>query len=287
MLAATLPNQRRPTSIANLHIFQTDRLGSEYSGETVKCGISLVLQGETLMSIGQRDYTRKPGKIIAFAVDLPVSARITQASPSQPFLSAELRFDPKILSAVMAELPAARARPHPQGVMFIDMDEGLHQAFVRLFSLLEHPSPPPYLCSLLQHEICFRLLTSPQGHALHEAIALERHSQHIARATRWLQENFDQNFKVEDLAAQCNMSASSFYQHFRSITTMSPVQYQKQLRLMEAQLLIRLGHKSISAVAYRVGYASVSQFSKDYTRHFGINPSADGPASAAAGDAPS
>lgn len=272
LLTVIPKNQRRLTNVANLHLFHTDRQHAEYDGSIQGCGISIVLQGQTQMRIGNQYFNRAVGEVIAFGADLPVSAMISEASVDKPFLSAELRFDPQLIRTVMMHIPEVKGAHHPHGVMLIEMDEAIRQVFIRLLELVGSPKDESYLASLLQQEIMYRLLSQEAGRTLLQALVMEAHSQKVSKAVRWIQNNYHQSFKVDELANICGMSVSSFFFHFKKMTTLSPLQYQKQLRLEEAHKLINIGHKNISTVAHQVGYKSVSQFCREYGRYFGISP---------------
>ena len=274
LLTIITPNERRVTHIDNLYLFHSDRPYVEYDGSIKGCGISIVLQGQTQMCIGNAYHQRNVGQVIAFSADLPVRALICNVSASEPFLSAELRFDPQILHTVMTELPPTKGVHHPHGVMLIDLDEPLKQAFIRLLELTHQP-PQPYLANLLQQEIMYRLLSQQMGLPLYQALIMHTQSKKVAKAVRWLETNYQQSVKVSELADYCGMSVSGFFWHFKKMTTLSPLQYQKKLRLENAQKLIALGHQSISTIAYQVGYKSVSQFCREYVRYFGVKPTQD------------
>jgi transcriptional regulator GlxA family with amidase domain len=149
------------------------------------------------------------------------------------------------------------------------------QAFLRLLDLLDHPEDIPVLAPLIQKEILYRLLTGEQGQRLRQISIIGSHSHQIARAIDWLKENYDKTFKVENLAAYTGMSTSSLHYHFRALTAMSPLQFQKRLRLNEARQLMLMERKDATTAAFEVGYESPSQFSREYSRLFGAPPSRD------------
>lgn len=265
-------NQRTPSAVANLHLFHSDRSNTRYQGAVSRCGLSIVLQGETRLQVGSQSYVRTPGEVIAVSAGLPVDALISRADARQPFLSAELSFDPHTVRSVMVQLEPVKGRYHPQGVKPFAIDEPLRQAFIRLLELVCLPDAHPYLAELLQQEIIYRLLTGADGREFQQALAMEAYSQQAAKAARWLQTHYQQPFDSAQLAAMCGMSTSNFFRRFKAATGLSPLQYQKQIRLQEARKRLCTGSTNVAAAAHQVGYASVSQFCREYARHFGENP---------------
>ena len=149
------------------------------------------------------------------------------------------------------------------------------QAFERLVNLLDYPNNSEFLSSLIQQEIYYRLLLARQGNKLRQLVINGSHTHRIAQATDWLKTHLDKPIVIADLASQCGMSISGFHQHFKEVTQLSPLQYQKQLRLMEARRLIIINDSQISQIAMQVGYESPSQFSREYKRLFGNSPNSD------------
>jgi len=174
-----------------------------------------------------------------------------------------------------SDLPAPRTQQSDRGMATGELTLPLVQSFGRLVDLLGNPQDIPILAPLVEREIAYRLLVGDQGARLRQIATTGSQSQQIARAVEWLKDNFEQPLSVEELARQVSMSISTFHHHFRSMTALSPLQYQKQLRLSEARRLMLADHLDASTVAGQVGYESPSQFSREYSRHFGAPPLRD------------
>jgi AraC-like DNA-binding protein len=202
---------------------------------------------------------------------------VIEASTARPFLGLILRLDLSELARLMVDssLPATRTQQTGRGMAVGRLTVPLLNAFERLIDLLDEPGNIPILAPLVQREILYRLLMSPQGPRLRQIATAGSHSHQIARALDWIRENFDRTLKVDDLASSAGMSASSFHQHFRTMTNMSPLQYQKWIRLHEARRLMLAGSLDATRAAFQVGYESASQFSREYSRLFGAPPLRD------------
>jgi len=236
--------------------------------------LCLVLQGAKEVAFG--DQVCRYGEMQALVVSLhvPASGRVVEASPARPYVAVNLELDAGLMSEVMAELdmPRIEGAASGAGLFVADVDGALADAFDRLLRLLDTPAALPVLGRQTLREIYFWLLTGPHGAAIARLSTPEGDAQRIGRALRLLRENFDQPIRVVELARLANMSSSSFHQHFKALTAMTPLQYQKQLRLIEARRLISADASSIAGAAYRVGYESPSQFSREYARMFGEPP---------------
>jgi transcriptional regulator GlxA family with amidase domain len=208
---------------------------------------------------------------------LPIAGRITEASKEEPYLSLILKLDPALVGSVMVEAGHAAPR-NPSTMTAIDvspLDAGLLDAVVRLVRLLDSPNDAGFLAPLLQREIVYRLLKGEQRGRLGQITALGGATQRIAEAIERLRNNFDQPLRIEDMARDLGMSLSGFHYHFRAITAMSPLQFQKQLRLQEARRLMLGEGLDAASAGYRVGYGNASQFTREYKRLFGAPPMHD------------
>ena len=238
--------------------------------------LCIVAQGAKSVMVGQEVYEYDESRMIAFSVDLPVAAQITRASYSEPFLGFRLNLDPhKVAELLLKVYPHGLPRVHESRAVCVGQTSArIVNAATRLVELMANPGAE-LLAPLVIDEILIRLLLSPIGARVAQ-IGLTESSVHgIAKAVSWLRTNFSQPIKVEDLAGLANMSVSSFHQHFKSVTSMSPLQFQKVLRLQEARHLMLSTMMDASTASWRVGYASASQFSREYSRFFGNAPTKD------------
>ena len=199
---------------------------------------------------------------------------IRQVAPKEPFIVMSMKIDTQAVGKILLEHPslAAQAVQGDEGFSQWRLDEGLKNAVERLLLLHETPIDIPFLAPLIQQEIYYRLLTGGQGGKLKAMASIGSHTQKIAQATDYLQRHFAEAVTVEELADLCGMSVSGFHSHFKKITSLSPLQYQKSLRLTEARRLIAQESCNIAEAAYQVGYESPSQFSREYKRYFGHAP---------------
>jgi AraC-like DNA-binding protein len=216
-------------------------------------------------------------RFLVTSVDLPVVAQILEASDDKPYLGLTLELDLRMIAQLILglELPSAGSRQSGLGVAVSKVTPPLLEAFQRLIDLLGQPQDIPALSPLIKQEIFYRLLVGEQGPRLRRIASTESQSYRIARAVDWIRDNFDQPFRVEVLASRAGLSTSAFHNHFRSLTAMSPLQFQKKMRLSEARRLMFAEHMDAATAAYEVGYESPSQFSREYSRLFGAPPMRD------------
>jgi AraC-like DNA-binding protein len=239
--------------------------------------LCVVVQGAKQVTCGDRTLDYDELQCLIVGLDLPAVGRVTRASAALPYMAIALEFDVHVMRAVMEELDAP---PRPNdGVgpaMFVDdMVEPLADCMLRLVRMLDTPQAIPVLYPALMREICFWLLTGAHGGEVCKLALPDSHTRRIAAALFLLRDNFTRPIRVEELAAAARMSLSSFHQHFKTLTSMTPLQYQKQLRLLEARRLMLVDGANASSAAYHVGYESASQFSREYSRLFGIAPKRD------------
>jgi AraC-like DNA-binding protein len=239
--------------------------------------LCIVAQGAKSVMLGQEVYEYDASRMIAFSVDLPVTAQVTRASYSEPFLAFRLDLDPhKVAELVLKVYPHGLPRVHEsRGVYVGQVNVSIIKAATRLLELMAEPGDAELLAPLVIDEILIRVLRSPIGVRVAQ-IGLGESSVHgIAKAVSWLRTNFSEPMKVEDLAELAHMSVSSFHQHFKSVTSMSPLQFQKVLRLQEARRLMLSTMMDAGTASSHVGYVSASQFSREYGRLFGSAPTKD------------
>lgn len=237
----------------------------------------IVAQGAKRTSAGSLSLLYGAGQCLFASVNMPVVSRVEQASSDSPYLAVSLGIEP----AMVAELLLAHPQPLPpaggapvQGLTCAPVEEELYDPVIRLLNLLDRPEDIAVLAPLIQREICWRLLRSGVAPALHRVARGESETARIGRVTHWLRRHYPQAVSVAELASMASMSPASFHRHFKAVTRLTPVQFLKQVRLQEARRLL-LTETEVSAVGYRVGYDSPSQFSRDYRRLFGAPPGRD------------
>jgi AraC-like DNA-binding protein len=262
--------------VPGVHVIRRSRVYSELVHGLQQPALCVVAQGAKRVMVGKEVYEYDASRMIAFSVDLPVTAQVTRASNWEPFLCFRLDLDRnKVAELVLRVFPHGLPRAHEsRGVAVARADMSIVAAATRLVELIAQPGTE-LLAPLVIDEILIRLLLSPIGARVAQIGVAESGVHGIARAVSWLRANFSEPMKVEELAGLAHMSASSFHQHFKSVTSMSPLQYQKILRLQEARRLMLSTMVDAGIASRQVGYLSASQFSREYGRFFGNTPTKD------------
>jgi len=239
--------------------------------------VCVVAQGAKRVVLGDDAYIYDSRHFLITAVNLPTVVQITKASPEKPCTGLVLKLDQRVISQLMVDsnLPPPRSQQSNRGMATGEITLPLLTSFQLLIDLLSEPRDIPIIAPIIQREISYRLLVSDQGARLRQIVSAGSQSNQIARAIDWLKGNFTQPLRIDDLAAQFNMSTSTFHHHFRQVTAMSPLQYQKWLRLNEARRLMLAESQDATSAAFQVGYESTSQFSREYSRLFGAPPLRD------------
>ncbi len=244
---------------------------------TAKSGICIVASGAKAVNLGQKKYSYDESRMVVYAADVPINTQIISAVPDRPFLCIVIEMDHKLLGDLIV-------KAYPEGVPKIKEPEAIYvgnsnpkivKSAVRLLEILSQNEDVDLLGPLAIEEILVRLLRSSAGPYIAQVGVTDSNAQKIIRSINWLKSNFHETVKVEELAEISNMSSSSFYNYFKSLTSMSPLQYQKLLRLEAARSLLINQGLDVSTACYKVGYSSVSQFSREYSRQFGHPPSKD------------
>jgi AraC-like DNA-binding protein len=254
---------------------------TEPLGDVIEPTLSVIAQGVKETVLNGRTFTYGPGQFLVVSVDLPVIGHITHATLEEPFLAVVLELRPERIAALLLETaPAATARPGavdatPAGIAVSDASGALLDAIGRLLALLDAPDDAAALATSVEREVLWRLLTGPQGTTVRQIGLADSRLAHLARAIRWIRGHYNETLRVEELAALVTMSVSSFHRHFRAVTSMTPIQYQKQIRLREARARLLAEPGDVAGVGFAVGYDSPSQFSREYRRMFGVPPSHD------------
>jgi AraC-like DNA-binding protein len=255
------------------HLEPTPHTASLY--QPVLC---LILQGSKETRLGGTTHTLGAGQALIVSHDVPVQSRIIVARHGQPYLAVILSIDVAMLRGLyeeVGELPASGA--DAGSMVAATADVQLLDCVSRYLALAASPIERRVLTPLVLREIHFRLLMTPQGLMLRRLLRHDSHESTIARAISRIRRDFRESISVPAIAREVNMSSSSFHKHFRAITSTTPLQYQKQLRLLEARTLLEGGDHSVTSAAFEVGYESSSQFSREYARQFGVAPSSDRP----------
>jgi AraC-like DNA-binding protein len=240
--------------------------------------ICLVLQGAKQVSVGRSETLLSKGKSLIVSVDLPTISRVVEASREKPYLTFSLPIDMALLREVAGEMDLAGVEAREaNAISAAEADKALVDAMDRLFGVANKPATAAMLAPLILREIHFWMLMADHGGMLRELCRADSRAARIARSIGIIRRDFTARLRVEDLARAAAMSSSAFHDHFKTITGTTPLQFQKQLRLMEAKRLIASGETSVSSAAYRVGYESPTQFSREYARAFGAPPRNDIP----------
>jgi AraC-like DNA-binding protein len=264
------------TAISGLLLYQHAEPTQPRNAMYEPC-ICLVAQGAKRAMLGDDTFVYDMRHYLIASVYLPTMVQIFEASQDKPCLGLVLKLDQREISQLMVDgnLPQPRAQQSSRGMVIGEVTLPLLNAVQRLLDLLDAPADIPILAPIIKREIFYRLLTGDQGARLRQLASTENQSHQIAQAIQWLKNNFTGPLRIDDLATQVNMSASTLHHHFRAVTAMSPLQYQKWLRLNEARRLMLTENQDATTAAFRVGYESPSQFSREYSRLFGASPSRD------------
>lgn len=240
-------------------------------------GIALIVQGSKRVLLGDETFSYSACQFLVSSVNVPIIAQIMEASQEQPYLALWMPLDQLMMTELVVEgrLSPPPAQPTSRGIAVGQANAAILKSFLHLIELLDEPDTIPVLAPLILREILYRLLMSDYGAHLWQIATVGSQSQRIARAIDWLRANFTQTLRVEELATSVQMSASTFHHHFRALTAMSPLQYQKKLRLHEARRLMFSDRLDAATTAFRVGYESASQFGREYHRMFGAPPARD------------
>jgi AraC-like DNA-binding protein len=240
-------------------------------------GLSIFVQGRKRILLGGTEYLCDSRSFLLTSIDVPAQSQITEASEKTPLLSIFLRLDLPTVREVLSreDIPEAPPSSHRQGLVVGENTVGLLGAALRLLALLDTPEDIPYLSSLAHREILYRILRTPQAERLRAIATSGDLGQRTARAISWLRENYAKPLHMEELAITARMGVSTLHHQFRALTAMSPLQYQKQLRLQTARQRMLMDGLDATTAAYEVGYESISQFSREYSRFFGLPPMRD------------
>lgn len=233
----------------------------------------LVLQGKKQTNLGNEAFTYTAGQCVVAGIDIPSAGRIVEASPDKPFLTLIVELNKQLIAELLPDIPCPENSVNSErGMGIMTAEDSLLDAFERLQDVEQIPDKRKIMAPMILKEIHYLLLTSPLGNLLRAVYTQGTQSNQIAAAVAWLKENYAQPLKISELAHRVNMSESTFYRHFNQVTSISPIQYQKRLRLYEAQRLMLSDNKDAGTAGYMVGYDNAAQFSREYKRMFGLPP---------------
>ncbi|MFE5322216.1 AraC family transcriptional regulator N-terminal domain-containing protein [Paenibacillus sp. NPDC056579] len=272
-----LADGRTPTIVPFLSIIKHSRDIPRSIG-VLTPSFCLILQGTKKLYLGQDIFQYSEGDYLASLIDMPASAQVTGATKELPYLGLRIDFTTQEIASVAMEAEIntePRENDLSAGAFIGKSDAGLLDLFFRLLKLVDKPKEARFLSELIKKEMIFNLLSGGYGHLFFQRVLFDQRSDGVGMAIQWIKENYTRSFTVEELAKSCNMSTSGLHHKFKAITTMGPLQYQKQLRLQEARRLMMSGPIGATTAALTVGYESPSQFNREYRRLFGLPPLQD------------
>lgn len=238
--------------------------------------VNLILQGGKTLTVGGQALDYDPATYFVMSVDLPAAGAVRPAADGSPYLAVALTLDAAVLADLFSVLPdPAAPAPTERGFSVAPVTPELLDAWVRMLRLMDQPADIPVLAAAYEREILYRVLQGPMGWMLRDIATPDTTLARVNKVIQRIRREFAQPLAVEALAEEAAMSASAFHRHFKSITSLSPLQYQKQLRLLQARKLLVIAGKNVTTVAYEVGYDSPTQFSREYGRAFGMPPAKD------------
>jgi AraC-like DNA-binding protein len=261
--------------LKDLHLYRTSSPTELHSVSNP--AFCVIAQGSKEVFLANERYQYDPAHYLLYTAELPVVTQVTEASPERPYLSLRLDLDPTLVGSVMVEAGQSSPRSHAdvRAINISSLDAGLLDAVVRLVRLIDTPTEARGLAPLVTREIVYRLLLGKQSDRLRHIAVLGGYTFPIARAIERLRKEFDRSLRIDDIAREIGMSVSGFHHHFKAVTAMSPLQFQKQMRLQEARRLMLGEHLDAASAGYRVGYDDASHFNREYKRLFGLPPLRD------------
>ena len=264
------------TAIAGFIILRSNN--EKHPSHTIlKPALCVVVQGAKWTSVGTRRFQYKAGQALVISIEIPSVSRVTEARPGRPYLAVVIEFDLGIMREVMEELdtPAVADGKAVHGIFVTNFDGALADCVLRAVRLLDKPKAISALYPAIMREICYWLLAGPHGGEIALMTLAGRHTPRIVKAIHVLRDRFAKPIRIEELAAIAKLSPSAFHRQFKALTSMTPLQYQKRLRLLEARRLLVSAAANVETAAFQVGYESPSQFSREYSRMFGLPPRRD------------
>lgn len=274
-LAARAENRRTETGIPRVAMVQ-GTIPEHMLAAVYDPMINLILQGSKTMTVGDSTLRYDPATYFVMSIELPAVGAVHPAASGEPYLAVSLTLDPTVLSSLLADLPKPAGRHESDPAFSVAaVTSELMDAWVRMLRLMGNPDAIAALAPAYEREILFRVLQGPHGWMLRDIAAPDTAMARVNLAIQWIRRDFAKPIRVESLAQRAAMSVSAFHRHFKAVTTLSPLQYQKRVRLLQARMLMLTGGKNVTAAALEVGYESPTQFSRDYTKVFGLPPARD------------
>lgn len=274
-LAAHAGNWRTETGIPRVAMVQ-GKIPAAALAAVYEPMINLILTGSKTMTVGEKVFNYDPASYFVMSVDLPAVGEVHPAVTGEPYLAVSLTIDPQRVATLLEGLPPSMMNNRPEGGFSVaSVTPELLDAWVRMLRLMKTPDDIPALAPVYEREILYHVLKGPHGWMLRDIASPGTMLARISNAIQWLRNNFAEEFVVESLAGREAMSVSAFHRHFKAVTAMSPLQYQKRVRLLHARTMLLGRQQSVTYVAQEVGYRSVPQFNRDYARVFGLPPLKD------------
>lgn len=275
ILAAKAENRRTETGIPRVAMVQ-GKIPEHMLAAVYDPMINLILQGSKTMTVGDSTLRYDPATYFVMSIELPAVGTVHPAASGEPYLAVSLTLDPTVLSTLLTDLPKPADRHEKDPAFSVAaVTPELMDAWVRMLRLMGKPDAIAALAPAYEREILFRVLQGPHGWMLREIAAPDTALARVNTAIQWIRREFAEPIRVESLAQKAAMSVSAFHRHFKAVTTLSPLQYQKRVRLLHARMLMVASGRSVTAAAFEVGYESPTQFSRDYARVFGLAPASD------------
>ncbi|MDP9762126.1 MULTISPECIES: AraC family transcriptional regulator [Agrobacterium] len=274
-LASKAENRRTETGIPRVAMVQGEipehQLAAVYDPM-----INLILTGSKTMTVGERTFHYDPATYFVMSVDLPAVGAVHPAAYGEPYLAVSLTLDPVIVAGLIRDLPVQVCSTlFGSGFSVAPVGEDLLDAWIRMLRLMDRPDEIAVLSPVYEREILFRVLQGPLGWMLRDIALPDTALSRINVAINWIRQNFAQTIRVEEMAEMAALSVSAFHRHFKAVTALSPLQYQKRVRLLHARALLIAGQGNATSISFGVGYESPNQFSREYARLFGMPPSKD------------
>lgn len=274
-LTAGAQNRRTPTGIPRVWMVRGEIPEHQLSG-VYEPMINLILQGGKTLTLGEQLYRFDPASYFVMSIDMPATGKVQAAGPGAPYVAVCLSLEPERLAALLNDVPAqAYGSAAGRGYSVCQMTPQLMDAWLRMLRLMEQPLDIPALAPVYEREIIYRVLQGPQGWLLRDIATPDSALARVHLAIQRIRRDYQLAIDVDQLAASAAMSKASFHRHFKAITSMTPIQYQKSLRLLQARQLLLAEAVTVTQVAYDVGYQSASQFNREYARMFGLPPARD------------
>lgn len=274
-LASPAENRRTETGIPRVAMVQGE-IPEHDLAAVYDPMVNLILTGSKTMTVGDRSLRYDPATYFVMSVDLPAVGAVHPSERGEPYLAVSLTLEPAIVADLLADLPKPSGGPlYSAGFSVAPVTEDLLDAWVRMLRLIERPEDVAALAPAYERELLYRVLQGPHGWMLRDIAAPGTALARISNAIRWIRLNFATPLRVEALAEMVALSVSAFHRHFKAVTALSPLQYQKRIRLLHARSMLVNGEGNATSVAFGVGYESATQFSREYSRFFGLPPSKD------------